>query len=213
MSMRGLIITVAQQKGGAGKTTLVAHLAAHWANNGKKVAVIDTDPQGSLSHWIAARNATHPDYATITHAHVNGWRTQNEVDRLRKAHDILLIDSPPHAMTETRVAVRVADLVVIPMQPSPMDLWATQPTLNMAKEEKTKPLIVFNRVPPQSNLSAVIAEEAEKLGVAIAKNAIGNRVMFAASLLQGIGVAEISAYSRASEEIGALAKEILKAAA
>jgi len=108
--------------------------------------------------------------------------------------------------------VRVADLVVVPVQPSPMDLWATQATLDLAKQEKTAVLLVLNRVPPRANLADVMEQAASKLGVKLAKTKLGNRVALAAALLEGRGIAEVSPSSAAGREIAALAKEIYKLA-
>ena len=210
--MSARIITIAQQKGGAGKTTLAAHLAVAWAKAERSVALLDIDPQASITAWADIRRALpdapeQPDIRALT-----GWRVAGEVDKLKRQFDILVIDSPPHAETEARVAVRVADLVVVPVQPSPMDLWATQATLDLAKQEKTAVLLVLNRVPPRANLADVMEQAASKLGVKLAKTKLGNRVALAAALLEGRGIAEVSPSSAAGREIAALAKEIYKLA-
>jgi chromosome partitioning protein len=67
--------------------------------------------------------------------------------------DLVVIDAPPHAETEARIAVRAARLVVVPVQPSPLDLWATAETLKMAQDERRRSLVVLNRVPPRSRLT------------------------------------------------------------
>jgi chromosome partitioning protein len=92
------IITIAQQKGGAGKTTMAAHLAVAWAASGRrKVAIIDTDPQGSLTQWHNVREARLGEGETnLTFSSISGWRVRNEIDRLRHTHDLIVIDSPPH---------------------------------------------------------------------------------------------------------------------
>ncbi|WP_042695744.1 ParA family protein, partial [Azospirillum sp. B506] len=119
--MTGKVFTVAQQKGGAGKTTLAAHLAIAWAQLGHKVATVDIDPQGSLTRWHAVRAEATGGQPGFTHVQITGWRTQAEVEKLARSHDIVVVDSPPHAQTEARIAVRAATLVVAPVQPSPMD--------------------------------------------------------------------------------------------
>src|SRR4051812_26909849 len=142
----GRIFTVAQQKGGAGKTTLVAHLAASWSGLGRRVALIDIDPQASLTRWIEARRATRNGQDLgFTFSQVSGWRLSAEVERLAREHELVLIGSPPHANTEARIAIRAASLVLVPVQPSPMDLWATKPTLELAREERRPALLIVNR--------------------------------------------------------------------
>lgn len=216
--MTARIVTVAQQKGGAGKTTLAAHLAIAWAESGKSVAVVDIDPQASLSTWWEMRGELGiPEPANgrgkggVSVHRLGGWRTAGEVDRLAKDHDVVVIDSPPHAETEAKIAVRAADLVLIPLQPSPMDLWATKPTLALAAAEKTSALLVMNRVPPRTNLTEQILAQVEKMGAKLAKSRIGNRVALAASMAEGKGVTEYQKRGTAASEIRALAAEALKA--
>jgi chromosome partitioning protein len=211
--MAGTVITIAQQKGGAGKTTLCAHLALAWALAGKSVAVIDIDPQASLGAWHAMRRETLGDGdKSFDFQSVTGWRVQSEVERQARQHDIVLIDGPPHAETEARISVRAADLVVVPVQPSPMDVWATKPTLDLAKAEKKPVLLVLNRVPPRANLTDAMLEKLAALDAPIAASRIGNRVALANAMAEGRSVHESAPGSRAAEEIRALAREILKKA-
>src|ERR1700730_4414510 len=112
------VITIAQQKGGAGKTTVAAHLAVAWSQRGKRVAIVDIDPQGSLTHWHKIREERFGDgYTGVTFAALCGWRVGSEIARLRRNHDIIIIDSPPHTETEARTAIRSADFIVVPVQP------------------------------------------------------------------------------------------------
>lgn len=209
--MSAKVITVAQQKGGAGKTTIAAHLAIALTAAKKKVAVVDIDPQQSLTMWYRMREERFGDAgAGVLVNHVKGWRTKNEVEKLARDHDIVLIDSPPHMETEARVAVRAADLVIVPVQPSPMDVWATRPTLEMAADEKSPVLMVLNRVPPRANLTGEMLAEMKKLGASVARTRIGNRVVFASALSEGRAVGEVQPSGKAAKEIAALAKEILK---
>jgi len=201
------VITIAQQKGGAGKTTVAAHLAVALAQKGNRVAILDIDPQGSLSHWHAIREKRFGEgYTGLTHMSVSGWRVASEVSRMRKQCDFIIIDSPPHTETEARTAIRAADLIIIPVQPSPTDLWATKPTLELAKAEKVPVKVLLNRVPANSKLAVKIADELDCL----AETTLGNRVVFASSLLEGRAATEVDPNSAAAGEIKALVKEVLK---
>jgi chromosome partitioning protein len=202
------VLTVAQQKGGAGKTTLVAQLAVAFATRGLRVALVDIDPQASLTRWSEAR-AEHGAADMIQLASVTGWRTQATVEKLVAAHDIVLIDSPPHADTEAKIAIRAADLVLVPIQPSPMDLWATEPTLALARLERRPALIVVNRIDTRMKLAAALASRIAGLGAPVAETRIGDRTAFAASMLDGRGVVETAPGTKAADEIAALASELM----
>jgi len=215
--MAGKVVTIAQQKGGAGKTTLAAHLAVAWAQAGRRVALVDIDPQGSLSRWMAVRREAGASVVPLEHSQITGWRTQNAVERLARDYELVVIDSPPHAETEARIAVRSASLVIVPVQPSPMDLWATQPTIDLARQEKVPVLLVLNRVPPRTKVSEAIIAQVTALGqppaVRLAHQRIGNRAAYAGALYEGRSVTEAARPNDAAREIAALAAEILAPAA
>ena len=209
--MPGVVITIAQQKGGAGKTTLAIHLALAWAAAGKRVAIIDIDPQASLSTWFKLRHERLGTGGTPIEAiAVSGWRVAGEVERQAREHDIVLVDSPPHAESEARIAVRAAKLVLVPVQPSPIDLWATRPTLDLARAEKVPVLLVLNRVPARANLTGIVLEACNALDVPLAETQIGNRVGLAAAINEGQGILEYEPSSTAAQEIKALADEVLR---
>jgi chromosome partitioning protein len=206
--MSGKVLTMAQQKGGAGKTTLVAQLAVAFMLRGQRVALVDIDPQRSLTRWFETRE-TAAIGQSLSLISVTGWRAQGVVEKLRTSHDLVLIDSAPHAEIEAKIAVRAADLVIVPIQPSPLDLWATEPTLALARAEKRAVLIVINRAQTRMKLGEAIALRIRELDAEIARATLGNRISFAASMLEGLGVAETDPRSKAAEEIGALADEIM----
>lgn len=208
--MSGTVFTIAQQKGGAGKTTLAAQMAAFLACDGYRVGTIDVDPQGSLSLWYAARMSSIRGEDNIIHAQIQGWRIKKEVVRLRGECDFVLIDSPPHAETEAKMAIREADLVLIPMQPSPIDLWASRPTIKAAQSEKKDMRLILNRVAPRTKLNSVILEKMQELDVKPARHTLGSRVAFAHSMMNGLGVSETEPSSMAAKEIKALAQELIK---
>ena len=117
--MTATIIAIAQRKGGAGKTTLAAHLGVTWATRGRAVSLIDTDPQASLSHWYERREKRlGRDGTGLAFAAVTGWRAAGEIARRARFSEIVLIDSPASADHDTRSAIRSAGLVLVPVQPN-----------------------------------------------------------------------------------------------
>jgi chromosome partitioning protein len=209
-----VIITVAHQTGGAGKTTMALQLAVAWQKQGYKVALIDIDPQGSAGSWshmrarVLADKYEGPEVVAIT-----GWRMVGELSRLKQyGFDIIMVDSPPRAEAEVCIAVRSSDIVVIPLQASPMDVWATKPTLQFCFREKVPALLVMNRINLRTKLATKMIEEAQLLGAEVADITIGSRVALQSSLAEGKGVVETEPSSEAAKEIDNLAKEVLKRA-
>lgn len=207
--MSAITITIAQQKGGAGKTTLAAHFLAAAREKQWQASGIDIDPQGSLSQWYEERRRVKDD-PLLRFVSVPGWRVRSEIDLMKRASDVIIIDSPPHADIEAKIAIRSADLVVIPVQPSPMDVWATKAILKLAREEKKEILLVLNRVPPRANLTAGMLEKLRELEVQIADNDIGNRTLFASAMTEGLTAMETETSSIAANEMRRLFDEIME---
>jgi len=204
--MTAQVVTIAQQKGGAGKTTTAAHLAVAWAQYGLRVAILDVDPQASLAHWYQIRKNHQDNVVPLTFRQSTGYQLQADIARLKADHDFIIVDSPPHTDKEARNAIRFCDLVIIPMQPSPLDLWATQATLKIARQEKKPVKMLLNRVNPKAKLSQKMQQELKDLSLSL----FGNRVVYAGSLLAGKGVTEVAGDSAAGREMFQLAEDLLE---
>jgi chromosome partitioning protein len=208
--MTAAIIVVAQRKGGAGKTTLAAHLGTTWAAQGYGVTLIDTDSQASLARWYQRRKARLNGCGSgLDFAAAVSWRALGEIRTRARDCDILLVDSPASIDVDVRIVMRHAGLVLVPVQPSPLDVWASVPTLEMAKSERVPALLVLNRVPARSSLTGSMRVALGEYDVGLAATSLGNRVALAAALAEGWGITECAADSAAAQEIGALATELL----
>lgn len=208
--MAGHIITVAQQKGGSGKTTLAANLAVAMRGRGLSVALIDTDPQGSLGRWFIERMGRLSEDEKLDFSTSSAWGVSYESEKLKKRFDVVIIDTPPKIDSDLRPALRVADLVLVPVASSQVDLWATEGVLDLARREKAPVLVVLNRARPNTRLGAEVAQGASDLGAALAEHQIGNRVAYAETLGQGLSVCERSDARAARNELDGLTDEVLR---
>jgi chromosome partitioning protein len=202
-----LVITVAQQKGGTGKTMLAANIGAALAMS-RRVVLLDIDPQKSLGRWHSLRRSRSEQMAALAFYDLSGWRLPAELDRLRRDHDLVMIDSPPQLDTDARVAMRAADLVLVPIQPSMPDLWAAEGTLRLAADERRTALLMFNRTPPASRLRDTIAADIVGRRLPVLRSCLGNRAGFAHAFAAGLGVTEAAPRSAAAAELRALLTEL-----
>lgn len=189
--MAGQVITVAQQKGGSGKTTLAAHLAVGFRAEGKTVALIDLDPQGSLGRWYMTRLDKDPAFCEgLEFTTSSAWGIALECRKLTASHDLVIIDTPPKADSDLRPALRVADLVIVPVSVSQVDLWATEGVLDLAHRENRKSLLVMNRSRAGTRLAAEVEKAAQSLDAPMALASLANRVGYAEAIGHGSTILE-----------------------
>ena len=208
--MLSKVITIAQQKGGTGKTTLAVHLALAFIKyHNLKVAIIDTDPQGSLGKWFMIRTEKKVSNDNLTFKTESLWGAQYESKTLKKDHDIVIIDTPPKIESDARPSIESADLVLIPVAASHVDFWATGAIVDIAKKANKKILIQINRSSQRSKLISKTNEFIKSLDLSATKTIIGNRQIFAASMGEGKTAIEKQKKSNAVEEIKNLSEQIL----
>ena len=199
----GSVITFAQQKGGAGKTTVLAHLAAAWAAAGRKVALIDLDGQRSLTRWAGLR--ADPEIVLIES---RDYRAGSDMRTARRGHDIVLVDCPGAASSLLESAIRESDLVLAPCQPSVMDVWALEPVIATAAKLRRPLRILLNRMPPRlGSLEDVLAALGDARALLLATQ-LGNRNGFSRAMLTGRTAPELAPRSTAAAEIGGLRAEL-----
>jgi chromosome partitioning protein len=191
------IIAVASQKGGSGKTTLAGHLAVAADRAGAgPVALVDADPQGSLSEWWNARNAETPLFARTTTTDL-----AVDIERMRELGiALLIVDTPPAIEATITEVIRLADLVLVPARPSPHDLRAAGATVDLV-DRLGKPLIfVINGATPRARITSEAVMALSQHGT-LAPVIIHHRTGFAASMIDGRTVMEITGDVRSAEEI------------
>ena len=208
--MLSQVITIAQQKGGTGKTTLAVHLALAFIKyHNLKVAIIDTDPQGSLGKWYMIRSENNISNNNLTFKTASLWGAQYESKILKQDHDIIIIDTPPKIESDARPAIEAASLVLIPVSPSHVDFWATESIIEIAKKAKRKILIQINRANHRSKLISKTHEYIKSINVKSTDTLIGHRQIFVASMGEGKTVVEKQRKSKAVEEIKSISNQIL----
>jgi chromosome partitioning protein len=193
-------IVAASQKGGSGKTTLSGHLAVEASRAGAgEIALIDTDPQGSLAHWWNARQAPAPHFVKAGLPDLEEALARLE----RMGIKIAVIDTPPAITQSISRVVAHADLVIVPTRPSPHDLRAVGATVDIA-ERHGKPLIfVINAATARARITGESAVALSQHGT-VAPVTIHHRVDFAASMIDGRTVGEVTPSSQSAREISDL---------
>lgn len=204
----GQVITIAQQKGGSGKTTMAVNLAVAFARAGKSVALMDTDPQGSAGRWFMTRLEQREDPG-LEFSTASAWGVTYEVRKMAEAHDIVIIDTPPKADSDLRPALRASDLVLIPVATSHLDLWAVETVMDLAARENRPVMLVMTRARPGTRLSADVTEQAAALDAELADAALANRVVYAETLGRGAAALE-APKGPAHEEVTGLMQEIAR---
>lgn len=207
MAGQGKVIVIAQQKGGSGKTTLAVNLAVAYARKGLSVALLDTDPQGSLGRWFMTRRERLGD-AGLEFSTSSAWGVSYECEKLRRMADVILVDTPPKVDADLRPALREADIVLVPIAASHVDLWATEGVLDLARRERRQVATVMNRVRGGTRLSDEVIAAAADLDPGMAETRIANRVAYGETLGQGLGIADVHRRGPAATEIAALAAEV-----
>jgi chromosome partitioning protein len=200
-------IPITAQKGGAGKSTLTAHLAVEFHRLEKHVAVLDLDRQGSLSFWRNQRQAEDPQVLNINFGEFETYRKNIE----QEGFDYLLVDTPPHAGAGIQSVVNKSDLVLVPLRPGPLDVAALGATVDFLDASRT--LFVLNQVPSVCSE----ADEARELlkqsyaGFQVARNHLGLRKAYSHALISGLSIIEFERPgTKAYQEITELFTEIME---
>jgi chromosome partitioning protein len=204
-----MIYALLNQKGGVGKTTLAVHLASALALAGRRVLFVDADPQGSALDWNASR-AGEPLFPVIGLPKGN---LHKEMPVHLPNYDDIVIDGPPRVNELARSAILASDFVLIPVQPSPYDVWACKEIVELIREarvfkENLKAGFVINRKIVNTAIGRDVADALAGYDIPVLHSTIGQRVAFAESAAQGSTVMEVDPQGGAAREIHALVAEL-----
>jgi len=205
-----MIIGVLQQKGGVGKTTLSLNLAAAYARDGLRVLLVDADPQASALAWSAARQRK-PMFSVIG---MPKPTLHKELPPIAKDYDIVVVDGAPRVNELGRSAVLACDQVLIPVQPSPFDVWSCGDIVQLVQEaqqfrEGIRAAFMINRKVANTAIARDVLQAFRDLPYPLLKQAVTQRVAFAEAAAQGLTVIETQPGSMAALEISDLADELL----
>lgn len=208
-----MIISILNQKGGVGKTTISINLAAALSLLEYRVLLIDADPQASSLDWAAKRKAD----ALFTTIGINKAIIHKEIESFVRNYDYIIIDGPPRIYDVARSAIVASNLVLIPVQPSPYDVWAAAEVVDLINEvsvplseiKSIKKAFLINRRIKNTAIGRDVSESLSSYGIDILKTNIHSRITFAESASEGLSVCEVNANALAAQEINNLAKEII----
>lgn len=206
-----MIIGVLNQKGGVGKTTLSVNLAACLARTGARVLLIDADPQGSSLDWAAARQSD-PLFSVVGFPRST---IHKEIGQIGQGYDHIVIDGPPRVTDLARSAIMASDIVLIPVQPSPYDIWAAEEVVKLVDEariykENIKSAFVVNRKITNTAIGRDVREALAAYPVHVLQSSVAQRVVFAEAAAQGQAIFEIDPTGPAVAEIEAVVAELME---
>lgn len=206
-----MIIGILNQKGGVGKTTLSINLATAFALRDERVLLVDADPQGSSLAWSSVRSEP-PLFPVVGMPKAS---LHKDLPELAENYDRVIIDGAPRVNEIARSAIMASDLVLIPVQPSPVDVWATDEIVRLIIEAQTyrpdiRGAFVINRKIANTAIGRDVAKAFGEHPFPVMKSVISQRVAFAESFTQGLSVMESGAGGSAAQEINVLIREIEK---
>jgi chromosome partitioning protein len=204
-----MIISLVNQKGGVGKTTAAVNLASGLAESGNRLLVIDSDPQGSVIQWQSIADGKEFDVM-----HLPSPQLKKELKPIRRRYDHIIIDSPPAIEEITRAVLEVTNLAIIPIAPSPLDIWSSKETIDLVntlgkRYRKLNAKILIYRKIPGTRLGKEAREAMGSYNLDIVASEISQRIVFVEAMIAGLSVLKYAPRSIAADEIRSLCQEIV----
>ncbi|MBY0282098.1 MAG: AAA family ATPase [Alphaproteobacteria bacterium] len=209
-----MIISVLNQKGGVGKTTLSIHIASTLALAGKSSLLIDADVQRSAMDWAASREIE-PIFNVVG---ISTNSIHKEVRLMGDKYDFIIIDGPPRIYDVAKSAIAASDIVLIPLQPSPYDVWSAKEVVDLVNEVKEtlstyksiKAAFVINRKIPNTVIGRDVEEALQHYNIPVLKTHLYQRVIYAETAARGTSAIEEDPESMAGKEVKKLVEELLR---
>ncbi len=204
-----MIISVVNQKGGVGKTTLSIHLADGLAKRGRRVALIDADAQNSSLLWSASRSGD----SLFPVMNMAKDTLYKELQGLTAAFDDIVIDGPPRVASILKAAIAAADVVLVPVKPSSLDVWAATDVVQLIQEvEALKPglrsFFVINERRPNTRLARDVTAALKQMGLTVCETSIHNRSAYPVAIGSGLTVFDTEPHGKAALEMAQLIDEL-----
>ncbi len=203
-----LVLGIASTKGGSGKTTLATNLARAIQLEGNEVLIIDTDPQRTATKWRGIQ----PDGYDLPVCHVEDGPTavslQKRISLLQEGVDAAVVDGSPKSDGSTGALVRASHAVLIPVQPTPADVWATRSAVEIANRTDTPAAFVVSRQIVGTNLAAEVKGRLERHDLPVFEARTSQRVAYAEAMNEGITVMDLPGTAKARAEIRDIASEL-----
>lgn len=205
-----MIVAFVNQKGGVGKTTLAINLAAALRRKNTRVLLLDTDPQGTALQWQALE-----DNIAFPIEHLPRPLNRTDLQLFTTDHDYIVVDTPPAIGQISESVLALADLAVVPLAPSPLDIWASRHTAEMIGEigkrnKSLKGKLLICRKIPQTRIGREARDALDVLDVDLFETEICQRIAYIESMLSGVSVMQFSSHSAASEEIESFCREVVR---
>lgn len=214
--MAAKILAIVNQKGGSGKTTVSMQLAGALARRQNKVLVVDADPQGTATRWAASATDEEPFPASVVGLSAASAKVHREVKKFIDDYDYIIIDCPPAADSPVpQSALLIADLALVPLIPSPLDMWAAVGIRQVIENvgdinESLQARLIINQCQPHTTLNQDISEILPEFGIKLAENTIRHRQVYRQSAVFGQTVHNLGSKAKAAiKEVEQLTDEVL----